>query len=112
MMPPLLAVAAAAWLTLPGQTPGRAATSQPSRDYAKLNACQLVRGEAIKAFVVLQAGAQLTAAEITAHCANRLANYMVPKEIVFIDRLPINAHGKIMKTELRKLSAPSEATPA
>ena len=72
----------------------------------------LVRGEAIKAFVVLRAGAQLTANDILAHCAGRLANYMVPKEVVFIDHLPINAHGKIMKTELRKLSAPSEAVVA
>jgi len=72
----------------------------------------LVRGEAIKAFVVLQASAQLTANDILAHCASRLESYMVPKEVVFIDQLPINAHGKIMKTELRKLSAPSEATVA
>jgi long-chain acyl-CoA synthetase len=69
----------------------------------------LVRGEAIKAFVVLRAGAQLTAYDILTHCAGRLANYMMPKEVTFIDQLPINAHGKIMKTELRKLSAPAEA---
>ncbi len=72
----------------------------------------LVRGEAIKAFVVLRAGAPLTANDILAHCASRLENYMVPKEVAFIDQLPINAHGKIMKTELRKLSASSEATVA
>ena len=72
----------------------------------------LVRGEAIKAFVVLRAGSQLTANDILAHCAGRLANYMVPKEVVFIDHLPINAHGKIMKTELRKVSAPNEAVVA
>jgi long-chain acyl-CoA synthetase len=63
----------------------------------------LVRGEAIKAFVVLRAGAQLTADDILAHCACHLANYMTPKDVVFIDQLPINAHGKIMKTELRKM---------
>ena len=72
----------------------------------------LVRGEAIKVFVVLRAGSQLTANDILAHCAGRLANYMVPKEVVFIDHLPINAHGKIMKTELRKVSAPNEAVVA
>ena len=63
----------------------------------------LVRGEAIKAFVVLRAGAQLTADDILAHCACHMANYMTPKDVVFIDQLPINAHGKIMKTELRKM---------
>ena len=72
----------------------------------------LVRGEAIKAFVVLRAGAQLTADDILAHCANRLTNYMIPKDVVFIDQLPINAHGKIMKTELRKLSTSGEAAAA
>ena len=63
----------------------------------------LVRGEAIKAFVVLRAGAQLTADDILAHCACHMANYMTPRDLVFIDQLPINAHGKIMKTELRKM---------
>jgi long-chain acyl-CoA synthetase len=72
----------------------------------------LVRGEAIKAFVVLRAGGHLTANDILAHCAGRLANYMRAKEVAFIDQLPINAHGKIMKTELRKLSASSEAVVA
>ena len=68
----------------------------------------LVRGEAIKAFVVLRAGSQLTADDILAHCASRLANHMMPKEVAFIGQLPTNAHGKIMKTELRRLSASSE----
>lgn len=63
-----------------------------------------VRGEAILAFVVQRAGSQLTEADIITHCANRLANYMVPKRVVFLDRLPMNAHGKIVKNELRKLA--------
>jgi acyl-CoA synthetase (AMP-forming)/AMP-acid ligase II len=72
----------------------------------------LVRGEAIKAFVVLRAGAQLTADDILAHCASRLTKSMMPKEVAFIGQLPINAHGKIMKTELRRLSASSEVAMA
>lgn len=67
----------------------------------------LVRGEAIKAFVVLRTGSQLQAEEVISHCTARLASYMVPKEVVFIDQLPINAHGKIVKTELRKLATPA-----
>jgi len=67
----------------------------------------LVRGEAIKAFVVLRNGSQLKVEEIISHCAARLASYMVPKEVVFIDQLPVNAHGKIVKTELRKLTSPA-----
>jgi len=64
-----------------------------------------VRGEAIWAFVVQRSGAQLSAADIISYCGGKLANYMVPKEVVFLDRLPMNAHGKIVKNELRKLAA-------
>ena len=67
----------------------------------------LVRGEAIKAFVVLRSDSQLTAESIIGHCVARLASYMVPQEVVFIDQLPTNAHGKIVKTELRRLAAPA-----
>ncbi len=69
----------------------------------------LVRGEAIWAFVVQRSGAALTAADIINHCGNRLANYMVPKEVVFLDQLPTNAHGKIVKNELRKLASQTGA---
>jgi long-chain acyl-CoA synthetase len=64
----------------------------------------LVRGEAIWAFVVQRAGAGLTTADIIAHCGSRLTNYMVPKEIIFLDKLPVNAHGKIVKNNLRMLA--------
>ncbi len=66
----------------------------------------LVRGEAIVAFVVVRSGAPLTANEVTAHCAERLTNYMIPRDVVFIDHLPINAHGKVVKNELRKMAEP------
>ncbi len=62
----------------------------------------LVRGEAIVAFVVLRAGAAATPRDIITHCMERLPNYMVPKEVAIIDRLPVNAHGKVVKNELRK----------
>jgi acyl-CoA synthetase (AMP-forming)/AMP-acid ligase II len=68
----------------------------------------MVRGEAIKVFAVLRTSSNLTSDEIIAHCTQRLSRHMVPKEVVFIDRLPMNAHGKIVKAELRKLSAPPD----
>ncbi len=64
-----------------------------------------VRGEAIWAFVVRRAGAELSSEAVINYCGSHLANYMVPKEVVFLDRLPMNAHGKIVKNELRKLAA-------
>ena len=67
----------------------------------------LTRGEAIKAFVVLRQGSQLTTEQIIGHCTTRLASYMVPQAVVFIDQLPTNAHGKIVKAELRRLIAPA-----
>ena len=65
----------------------------------------LVRGESITAIVVLRPGAQVVPTDIVAHCVNRFAQYMVPKEVVFIDHLPMNAHGKIMKTSLRNVTS-------
>ncbi|MEJ5313070.1 MAG: AMP-binding protein [Anaerolinea sp.] len=62
----------------------------------------LVRGEAILAFVVLRDGATLNEKEILTHCAKRLPNYMVPRDVYFVPALPTNAHGKVVKTELRK----------
>jgi acyl-coenzyme A synthetase/AMP-(fatty) acid ligase len=65
----------------------------------------LVRGEAIVAFVVLRTGAPTTAHDVIAHCTERLPSYMVPKDVNFIERLPTNAHGKVVKNELRKMVA-------
>jgi long-chain acyl-CoA synthetase len=68
----------------------------------------MVRGEAIWAFVVPRAGCRLTQEDIQAHCAHRMAHYMVPKEVVMLEKLPMNAHGKIVKNELRRLAAEGE----
>lgn len=64
-----------------------------------------VRGEAIWAFVVRRTGSEISAEAIINYCGSHLVNYMVPKEVVFLDRLPMNAHGKIVKNELRRLAA-------
>jgi acyl-CoA synthetase (AMP-forming)/AMP-acid ligase II len=72
----------------------------------------MVRGEAIWAFVVQRAGGALHEADIINHCGGRLANYMIPKEVVFLDKLPMNAHGKIVKNELRKLASARADNPS
>ncbi|MCP4429307.1 MAG: long-chain fatty acid--CoA ligase [Chloroflexi bacterium] len=59
-------------------------------------------GEEIKAFVVRKEGAQSSEAEIIAWAKENMAAYKYPREIVFRDTLPMNATGKILKTELRK----------
>ncbi len=63
------------------------------------------RGAIIKAFIVLQPGQQASGAledEIRAHVRGRLAPYEYPKEIEFIDALPMTTTGKVQRKELRK----------
>lgn len=62
----------------------------------------LVSGESIKVFVTLRSGSPLQASDIIAFCAQRLARHMVPSDVVILDRLPLNAHGKVVKSALRK----------
>ncbi|HXE98803.1 MAG TPA: AMP-binding protein, partial [Solirubrobacterales bacterium] len=57
-------------------------------------------GQRLKAFVVLSEGADLTPDEIKEHVKSNLARYKVPREIEFLDSLPRNATGKILKREL------------
>ena len=57
-------------------------------------------GQRLKAFVVLSEGADLTPDEIKDHVKSNLARYKVPREVEFLDSLPRNATGKILKREL------------
>lgn len=56
-----------------------------------------LRGEIPKAFVRLKPGAEINEQEIKKFCLEHLANYKVPREIVFADSLPRTAAGKIGK---------------
>jgi feruloyl-CoA synthase len=59
-----------------------------------------VLGEDVAAWVVLVAGANATDDDIKAFCAERLADYKVPRRITFVDELPRNATGKVVKKDL------------
>lgn len=59
-------------------------------------------GEEIKACVVLKDGHEASEAEIVAWTKDRIAAYKYPRVIEFLDALPMNATGKILKKELRK----------
>ena len=61
-------------------------------------------GEVAKAFVVRRAGSTLTEQEVIDWCRRNMANYKVPRSVVFLEALPINAGGKVDKAELAKLS--------
>jgi acetyl-CoA synthetase len=63
------------------------------------------RGQSVKAFVVLQPGhapTQQLIEEIQNHVRGRLAPYEYPREIEFIDALPMTTTGKVQRKELRK----------
>ncbi|MFE6664779.1 acyl-CoA synthetase [Streptomyces sp. NPDC057697] len=55
--------------------------------------------EAVTAVVVL--GREATAAELIDHARERLSHFKAPKQVLFVDALPRNASGKILKRELR-----------
>ncbi|MBO1754571.1 long-chain fatty acid--CoA ligase [Allobranchiibius sp. CTAmp26] len=59
-------------------------------------------GEVGRAFVVTRPGAQLSQADVLAHLDGRLARYKRPATVVFLDELPHNASGKLIKSRLRE----------
>jgi len=59
-------------------------------------------GESVKAVVVRKKGESVSEEEIIEHCKKHLASYKKPKSVDFVDILPRNAAGKVLKTELRK----------
>jgi HIP---CoA ligase len=66
-------------------------------------------GEVGKAFVVPRQGMQLSSAEVIGWSKDRMANYKVPRYVEFIDELPRNASGKVLKYALRAATSPAAA---
>ena len=76
-------------------------------------------GQRLKAFVVLRDGQQLTEDEAKDYVKQNLAGYKTPREVVFLDELPRNPTGKVLKRELADwgqesggAKAPTQATAA
>jgi long-chain acyl-CoA synthetase len=59
-------------------------------------------GEAVKAVVVRKPGVEVTPEDLIVFARERIAGYKVPRSIDFVDALPRNPTGKILKRELRK----------
>jgi fatty-acyl-CoA synthase len=58
-------------------------------------------GQRLKAFVVARAGSELTAEDVQEYVRQNLARFKVPRDVVFVEELPRNATGKILKRELQ-----------
>lgn len=63
------------------------------------------QGEAVKAWVVLHEGEQVTIDELRAFCRERLTGYKVPKQIEFRESLPKTTVGKVLRRVLAKEDA-------
>ena len=57
----------------------------------------------MKAFIVLNEDAEVSAKELMSYCRERLAHYKVPRKIGFVSEYPISPAGKVLRRELRKM---------
>ena len=58
-------------------------------------------GEAVKAYVVVEAGASVEEDDIIHHCEAHLARYKCPQKVMFVTEIPQSATGKVLRTALR-----------
>ena len=62
-------------------------------------------GQRLKAFVVTSGGSELSEDEVKEYVKEHLARYKVPRDVEFLDELPRNATGKVLKRELQERDA-------
>ena len=60
-------------------------------------------GETLRAFIVMRRGEQITETEVIEYCRKGLADFKRPRKVTFLEELPRNPTGKILKRELRDL---------
>jgi long-chain acyl-CoA synthetase len=62
------------------------------------------KGELAKAYIVLRLGTELNSASLFTLCREHLAAYKVPREIQFVESVPMTPSGKIMRRMLRSIN--------
>jgi acyl-CoA synthetase (AMP-forming)/AMP-acid ligase II len=75
-------------------------------DAAVVGVSDDIYGEAVAAFVEPEADARPSEEEIIEHCRTVIASYKKPKYVVFLDSLPRNTIGKVLKRDLRNHAPP------
>ena len=86
----------------PEEIEGVLLSNSKIEDVAVIGVPHDVWGEEPKAIVILKSGEETTAEEIIEYCRTRLASFKKPTSVVFVDSLPRNPMGKILKRELRE----------
>ena len=76
------------------------ATHPAVLDAAAIGVPHAIKGEEVKAFVVLKPGTSATVEQLVAHCRERLAPFKVPHQIDFRDSLPKTLIGKTLRRQL------------
>jgi acyl-CoA synthetase (AMP-forming)/AMP-acid ligase II len=66
-------------------------------------------GQRLRAFVVLEDGKDASEDDLKGYVKQNLARYKVPREVVFLDELPRNATGKVLKRELEEMDVEAKA---
>ena len=64
-----------------------------------------LRTEIVKAYVVLTVGAEVSEQELQDYVKERLAHYSYPREVAFLDELPMTVTGKVIRKELKARAA-------
>ncbi len=85
----------------PGEVEDLLAGMAGIREVAVVGVPDAQFGQRLRAVVSLEPGAELSEAQLQDHVRTHLARYKVPREVVFVDQLPRNATGKILKRDLR-----------
>jgi len=81
------------------------------QEAAVIGIAHQVLGEDVAAVVVLRPDATATPDDLREHCAERLADYKVPRRIELANEMPRNATGKVLKAKLREEVFGDTATP-
>jgi len=85
----------------PAEVEEAIATLPGVADVAVVGVAHPHTGEAVKAYVVTQAGVHLDEETVIGHCRDRLARYKCPTKVLFVDEVPRNVAGKVLRRVLR-----------